>query len=283
MDLLSGVPGLEELISLKKRKHQGHWISLWRSVIGQKWDIVVDLKNSPVSRLIRARKRYVKSAGSFDPTQHVVIQNAQILELGDNPPPPVLWFTDDQKKKAKEMIPDMAGPVLGVGPTANFIGKMWPSEYFAELLKRVTEKRAPFEGYKIAIFGAPNEREQVKSLFGKLGRGRVIDLVGQTSTGEGAACLKRCRFFIGNDSGLMHCAAAVGVPTLGLFGPSRHENYAPWGAHCDYIRTPETRDELIGYEGFEANTVVDSMMRNLTVDMVETKITEMISDKKLAL
>jgi ADP-heptose:LPS heptosyltransferase len=57
----------------------------------------------------------------------------------------------------------------------------------------------------------------------------AIDLVGRLSLPEVAACLRRCRLFIGNDSGLMHIAAAAGTPTLGLFGRSRADEYAPAG------------------------------------------------------
>jgi ADP-heptose:LPS heptosyltransferase len=51
-----------------------------------------------------------------------------------------------------------------------------------------------------------------------------------------AAYLKNSSFFIGNDSGLMHMAAAVETPTLGLFDPnSLPEKFRPWGSHCSYI------------------------------------------------
>ena len=43
----------------------------------------------------------------------------------------------------------------------------------------------------------------------------------------------------------MHVAAAMGTPTLGLFGPGYEEIYGPWGPHCAVIRTPESREELL--------------------------------------
>ena len=52
------------------------------------------------------------------------------------------------------------------------------------------------------------------------------------------ALLKRARLFIGNDSGLMHLAAAAGAPTLGLFGPSDERLYAPWGPKARVLRGP---------------------------------------------
>src|SRR3546814_14314158 len=62
--------------------------------------------------------------------------------------------------------------------------------------------------------------------------------------------LKRCALYVGNDSGLMHIAAASGIPTLGLFGPSRPENYAPWGERSAVARTAVAYDDLFppGYD-----------------------------------
>jgi ADP-heptose:LPS heptosyltransferase len=58
------------------------------------------------------------------------------------------------------------------------------------------------------------------------------------------ACVKHARLFIGNDSGAMHLAAAAGVPTLGLFGPSDEELYAPWGANTRVVRGPRDFEQI---------------------------------------
>lgn len=57
----------------------------------------------------------------------------------------------------------------------------------------------------------------------------AIDLAGTLTLPEAAACLARSALYVGNDSGLMHLAAATGVPTLGLFGPTPAAEYAPAG------------------------------------------------------
>lgn len=278
MTLFDGLANVQERISLKKQKRHGHWINLWKKVVKTRWDIVVDMRNSAVSRLVSSRQTFIKRQGGVDPEAHVVVQNAQLAGLGDNPPSPMIWLSEDQKKTAAELLPGDQ-KYIGVGPTANFIGKMWPPEYFVGLLHHVIAEGSPYEGHSIAVFGAPNEQEQARQVIDHLPKHKVINLVGRTQPGTGAACLGRCDFYIGNDSGLMHCAAALGVKTFGLFGPSRDENYRPWGEHCSYIRTPESRDELIGHEDFKASEVEDSMMRNLTVDMVEKKLLNFLENR----
>jgi len=66
----------------------------------------------------------------------------------------------------------------------------------------------------------------------------AIDLTGRLSLPEASACLSRCALFVGNDSGLMHLAAAAGAPTLGLFGPTSAAEYAPAGRRCAVALAP---------------------------------------------
>ena len=95
-------------------------------------------------------------------------------------------------------------------------------------------------------------------------RARLIEAVGRVDLLTLYAALKRVRLFVGNDSGLMHLAAAAGAPTLGLFGPSDDRCYAPWGDRGRVLRTPR------GFEAFKAldpelNQAVNHM-RDLPVD-----------------
>src|SRR3546814_17444434 len=78
---------------------------------------------------------------------------------------------------------------------------------------------------------------------------RGVNLVERSDLLTAAACLERADFFVGNDSGLMHLAAAAGTPTLGLFGPSPEVRYRPWGPHAGYVRTPERFEALPGGRG----------------------------------
>jgi len=62
------------------------------------------------------------------------------------------------------------------------------------------------------------------------------------------AALKRADLFIGNDSGLMHIAAAAGIPTIGLFGPSDERRYGPWGAWTKAVRGPRSFEQFLAVD-----------------------------------
>jgi heptosyltransferase-3 len=94
-----------------------------------------------------------------------------------------------------------------------------------------------------------------------------IDLVGRVDLLTAAAVLRRCAMFIGNDTGLMHIAAASGTPTLGLFGPSPVAQYAPWGQHTAWVRSAEPPEAMFG-PGFDHRST-GTLMDGLSVEMAE--------------
>jgi ADP-heptose:LPS heptosyltransferase len=106
------------------------------------------------------------------------------------------------------------------------------------------QKGMPFEKGRLLILGGPDDRRSAEPLRRSLPRERWIDLTGQADLLTSYACLKRARLFVGNDSGLMHMAAAAGTPTLGLFGPSDDRLYAPWGEHARVARGPRPFEQI---------------------------------------
>ena len=94
------------------------------------------------------------------------------------------------------------------------------------------------------ILGGPDDVRTVEELKRSLTKGRVIDLTGQVDLLTAYACLSHARLYIGNDSGLMHLAAAAGTPTLALFGPSDERLYGPWGAHVRALRGPRSFEQF---------------------------------------
>ncbi len=260
--LFRAVPNVARIIVLNKLPFNGHWLRLLTLCWRISWDRVVDLRKSIVGRLLLANHYHTRS-----PHQHLhkVEDNAAVLDLAV-PPAPRLWLDDAARAAAAAALPSGV-PLLAIGPTANWQGKIWPPSRFAKLLQELTANGGIFAGYKIVLFGAPGEERQVAPILKQLPPDDVINLVGKLDPLAAAAALGRCAFFIGNDSGLMHIAAAMDVPTLGLFGPSMADVYRPWGTHTSYVKTDLTLDELTGSTDYNHKTT-PSLMNSLSVEKV---------------
>jgi heptosyltransferase-2 len=100
--------------------------------------------------------------------------------------------------------------------------KCWLPERFAQLADRLI---ADFDA-DVIIFGAAAERDVAERITAAM-RHRPVTLVGQTKIGELPALFARCQVFVGNDSGAMHVAGAVGLPVVGIFGPTDPFGTAP--------------------------------------------------------
>lgn len=264
LPLFEAVPRLERLIPIEKRAGGGHWLRLWSRVATCRWDLVVDLRASAISYLLLAGERIVGRRAQ--PHLHRVEELGKLLGL-EIPPAPRVWLNQRHEKAAAELLPDGV-PLLALAPAANWRGKQWRAESFAELARRLTAAGGALKGARIMVLAAAQERATLAPLYAALPPERLVDLAGRVDLPTAAACLRRAALFVGNDSGLMHLAAAAGTPTLGLFGPSRAERYAPWGPNCAFVRTPESYDELVGHPGFNHLTT-QSLMGNLAVDDVE--------------
>lgn len=262
--LFAAVPGCERLIVLHKRSFARHWLALWAACVGTKWDLIVDLRSTVIAWLLRARARHVvaKSRARIHRVRHL----ADLFGLAE-PPPPRLWIAAEAAEEAARLIPS-GRPVLAVGPTANWHAKEWRGERFAELVRRLTGPSGILPGASVAIFGAAAERHAAQTVIDAIAPERRIDLVGRIELTTAAACLARAAFYVGNDSGLMHLAAAAGVPTLGLFGPSPVEVYAPWGSHAAVAATAISYDALTAAPEYDHRETA-SLMDSLDLDAVE--------------
>jgi ADP-heptose:LPS heptosyltransferase len=260
--LFESAPGIERVIPMVKRKRAGHWLDLWRATSGTWWHMVVDLRGSALAWVVPTlRRRVLKS--SWEP-KHRTIHIASVL--GITPQLPVLWTTPQRREEAARLLPE-GRPVLALGPTANWGAKQWPAERFAALVQRLTGPGGILEGASVALFGAAGERDSVLPLIQSIPEERRIDLLGTCGLATAAACLERATLYIGNDSGLMHMAAAAGVPTLGLFGPSSEVFYGPCGERSATVRGPRSFEDICHAPAFDHRSTA-CMMLDLEVDKV---------------
>lgn len=123
--------------------------------------------------------------------------------------------------------------LLGIHPGSGPIeGKRWPIKYFGETVRRLVQK-GHFS--KVLIFGGAEEMPLKKALLGLTGSG--IGILVDAPFLLTAALISKCRFMLSNDSGLMHVAAAVDAPVLGIFGPTDWKRTAPFGPRAYFIRS----------------------------------------------
>lgn len=265
--IFAAVPNLERVIVMHKLPWARHWWELWKQVAARRWRFIIDLRGSGIGQFLMARRR--RSYHGAGARQHKVIALSNLLKL-PVPAAPQVWTGDQHEKSAAALWPDGA-PVLALGPTANWGGKIWPGERFAELATRLTAPGGILPGARIAVFGGPGEEALAAPALERLPADRTLDFVGRLDLLTIAAALRRCSLYIGNDSGLMHLAAASGTPTVGLFGPSKEEIYGPWGEKTAAVRTDLRYDEITGQKGYD-HRKQDSHMLTLSVDKAQRAV-----------
>jgi ADP-heptose:LPS heptosyltransferase len=240
--LFEEVPNLDRVIVLAKAKDGSHWFDLWRMVRKTRWGLVVDLRGSGISRFVSTKRRAIwrKSSG---PPVHKVIEAARILKIEDDPARPYIFTSPETEARAAELTGG-SGPILALAPAANWLGKTWPLERFSRVAMRLLDPDGPMKGGRLMVLGGPEDAKLAKGLRDVVMRNQFINLTEDTDLLTAFACLKRARLFIGNDSGTMHLAAAAGIPTLGLFGPSDEQLYGPWGANTRIARGPRNYEQI---------------------------------------
>ncbi|MFH0994069.1 MAG: glycosyltransferase family 9 protein [Pseudomonadota bacterium] len=133
---------------------------------------------------------------------------------------------------SSEKIP-MNRPLLAFHPFSLWKYKEWQVNSCAELIDDV---RLRYD-VTIVITGSSDERSRADQVVERC-RTKPFNLAGKTSIGELSAVLSACRGFVGVDTAALHLAAAVGIPTLGIFGPSPAVCWAPKGS----LHTIVTKD-----------------------------------------
>jgi heptosyltransferase-2 len=125
-----------------------------------------------------------------------------------------------------------AGPVAAFAPGAVGPSKRWPASYYAEAARRLVG-----EGFSVWVVGGPGET----ALAAEIGAGsdRIRDLTG-ADLRTAILALAAADVAVSNDSGLLHVAAALGTPSIGIFGPTSPWHWAPLNPLAAVIETTTT-------------------------------------------
>ena len=117
-----------------------------------------------------------------------------------------------------------------IQPGARYWFKAWPPERFAEVADRLNDRF----GCQVLVAGSPQEAALTQAVVDHA-KSRLLNIAGRSDVRTLAALLKRAALFVGNDTGAMHIAAAVGTPVVGLFGPSNPLEWGPRGGSTEVI------------------------------------------------
>jgi heptosyltransferase-3 len=231
-------------------------LGLLRELLSRRYDLVVHLTEHPrgawLTRLLRPRYSVARELAdahwlwrsSFShyyrlprtTRRHMVECNLDALRrLGLQPSPAerklVLASSAEEAARMSELLAQhglAAQRFVQLHPGSRWMFKTWSADGYAALIERLAA-----DGWRIAITGAPAERERelidaIAGALSPIGRAAVADIAGKLTLRELAALTARARIFVGVDSAPMHIAAAVGTPVVALFGPSSEVEWAPW-------------------------------------------------------
>lgn len=126
--------------------------------------------------------------------------------------------------------PSHEGRVVGVFPGGNAPSRRWDPDRFAELVRRLSKR-----GDRVVVFGGPTERQLTARVAGDA----ATDLGGRTDLAQLATGIASCDVLVTNDTGPLHLAAAVGTPTVSLWGAGDPKVTGPLGAGHRLLRHPE--------------------------------------------
>jgi len=133
------------------------------------------------------------------------------------------WLAAHRKRPREKLL--VLAPAAAYGPA-----KEWPLEHYAALIDVLAERH----GAECVLIGAPAEREKCERIASASRNGAIV-AAGEVNVGEVMALLSLAEGFAGNDSGSMHLAGAIGIPTVGIFGSTSPTRTGPLGPRTKII------------------------------------------------
>lgn len=171
-----------------------------------------------------------------------------------------------EKNNIIVIIPGAAkAAVTADGKNGDKPAKNWPYEYWEELASKLSN-----DGYQIILLGGEAEKKDIEG-DKRFNNSKIINLCGKTTVIESCAVLSHSLIVIGADTGMMHCAGAVGTPSLTLFGCTDYRNYLAYGKKSYYIASKRVCSPCFGGEKLlSCNDFL--CMREISVEEVYTKV-----------
>jgi len=168
-------------------------------------------------------------------TKHEIDRNMDVARLagaGDGSRDLVLRLSEEERAWARDFLLMDKPPraLVGIHPGGSSFDKLWPAENFTHVANRLIQDF----GAKIVLFGGRGEEDLVRSIQDEMTHPPILATGIQLR--QFAALAAECSLFLCNDSGPMHIAAALKVPTVAIFGPTDHVRWKPHSENAVIVR-----------------------------------------------
>ena len=229
-DLLATDPNIDATLVYDNRGEHAGWrgrLRLVKVLRRDTFDLVVNLRDSLTARCIGAEHWGMVRGES---NRHAVTRYLEVLQkhgIDTADAHPRLHLTEDEQTLAHCFLTEAGIPsdrlLIGIHPGGNWVYKLWDAGNYARVANALAKKR----NAAILLFAGPNERELQAQVANMMDVPPI--LVQTENLRHLAALIAACDVYIGNDTGPMHIAAAVGTPVVALFGSTNPIRSGPYG------------------------------------------------------
>ncbi|MFN0158566.1 MAG: glycosyltransferase family 9 protein [Bacteroidota bacterium] len=292
-DIIRGNPNVNGLLIYDRSSMSG--LGLIRLVRNRGYDLVIDLFGNPrtalVTRLSGARYRVGYKFRGRTYAYNILVEprggevhntqfNLDALErIGVAIQDRNLYFpiasADEEYVQGFLAESQLTGRrLIALNTGGGWYTKRWPIERFAKLADRISETL----NATVVLTWGPGQLEEVRQVAGMMQNSAFIPP--PTTLPQLGALLKKCTVVISNDSGPMHITAAVGVPVLGIFGPTNTKLQGPYGDRHMVIR-----NESVECLGCNLTTcpIKHPCMQELSVETVYSATVALLSKNQISL
>lgn len=232
LPLFDGDRRIHRMWPWEKRAPAWRQAALVAWLFKERFDLVVDFRNSLIPLFLFARRRTPVLRGGPAPAHRAERHLALVTALGIPPPARVqpLPYGPEEEQEVGRWL-NAAGPVVLMAPGSRSHLKRWDASGFAQ----VADRLAAEQGAQVLLVGDEEERPISRHVKGVM-RQPAMDLTGKTTLRQLAALLAKAALVVTNDSAMLHAAEIMGVPTVAIFGPTDEQKYGPRDPRSTVIR-----------------------------------------------
>ena len=260
---------MPQLVGLSSPAPGSNWraaAGLVLAHLGRPFDILFDARGGAGSYFIAARRRITRQAPTV--LRHMIEELSDLVGA-ERTLAPKLAIDEQARANAAAFAP---GSVLVLAPGGAIAGKRWAPERFAAVARRL--QGGPLAQTTVVAVGAgARDRTLTRTIVSSLDADGVParDLGAEFDLLDCAALMERATLCIGNDNALTHIAAAMGAPTLSLFGPTDERVRAPYGPRARTLRGKS-------FEEIAALAPLDegAAMEDVSIDAVEAAALDLL-------